>query len=34
MLIWIFVLHKPGNAPIPALVLVPLIVVGVQARKS
>jgi len=34
VLIWIFILHKPGNAPIPALVLIPLIVVGFQARKS
>jgi putative oxidoreductase len=34
VLIWILVLHKPGNAPIPALVLIPLIVVGFQARKS
>jgi putative oxidoreductase len=34
VLIWIVVLHKPGNAPIPAFVLIPLIVVGIQARKS
>lgn len=33
-LIWIFVLHAPGNAPIPLLVLVPLLVVGFQARRT
>lgn len=31
-LIWIFVLHAPGNAVIPAVVLVPLVIVGISAR--
>jgi hypothetical protein len=31
-LIWIFVLHAPGNAPIPLLILLPLLAVGLQAR--
>jgi uncharacterized membrane protein YphA (DoxX/SURF4 family) len=33
-LIWIFVLHAPGNAPIPLLILLPLAAVGLQARRS
>ena len=33
-LIWVFLLHAPGNAPIPLLVLVALIVVGLQARRT
>jgi hypothetical protein len=33
-LIWIFVLHAPGNAPIPLLVLAGLIVVGWGARPG
>jgi len=33
-LIWIFVLHQPGNAPIPLLVLTALVVVGFSARSG
>jgi hypothetical protein len=33
-LIWIFLLHAPGNAPIPLLVLAALMVVGFQARRT
>lgn len=33
-LIWIFLLHKPGNAPIPLIVLAALVVVGLQARPD
>jgi putative oxidoreductase len=33
-LIWIFLLHAPGNAPIPLVVLAALIVVGFQARRT
>jgi len=31
---WVFLLHAPGNAVIPLLVLMPLLVVGFQARRS
>jgi putative oxidoreductase len=30
VVIWIFVLHAPGNAPIPALLLVALLVIGAR----
>ena len=33
-LIWIFVLHQPGNAPIPLFVLTALVVVGFGARSG
>lgn len=33
-LVWIFVLQAPGNAPIPLLILLPLLAVGFQSRRA
>ena len=32
VLVWIFVLHAPGNAPIAGLILVALLIVGAKGR--
>ena len=31
---WVFVLHVPGNAPIPAVLLVALLIVGAQGLNT
>lgn len=33
-LVWVFLLHKPGNAPIPLIILAALVVVGLGARSG